>query len=106
MSSLRNYLKGRWQEIGGIGQRWWGNLTDDEKRQWIGRYQQAAGLLQAKYGLASLDNDKTQLLETLDAVVEPATPHRDQKRWLALLAAVLVGLVIDFWAGGHKEAMA
>jgi uncharacterized protein YjbJ (UPF0337 family) len=43
-------LKGKWKQLRGEVQQWWGELTDDDLDQIKGGYDKLAGRLQAKYG--------------------------------------------------------
>jgi uncharacterized protein YjbJ (UPF0337 family) len=43
-------LKGKWKQLRGEVQQWWGELTDDDLEQIKGSYDKLAGRLQEKYG--------------------------------------------------------
>jgi uncharacterized protein YjbJ (UPF0337 family) len=43
-------LKGKWKQLRGEVQQWWGELTADDLDQIKGSYDKLAGRLQEKYG--------------------------------------------------------
>ena len=49
----KNELKGKWQQQVGAAKVAWGKLTDDELLQSEGHAEKLAGLVQARYAVAS-----------------------------------------------------
>ncbi len=46
----RTEMDGMWQRFSGRAKEMWGDLTDDEMKQYEGKYDQAMGYLKEKYG--------------------------------------------------------
>jgi uncharacterized protein YjbJ (UPF0337 family) len=46
----KDILEGKWKQIRGEAQAWWGKLTDDDLDRAAGKFDVLAGILQEKYG--------------------------------------------------------
>jgi uncharacterized protein YjbJ (UPF0337 family) len=54
----KDILKGKWNEVKGKVKAKWGKLTDDDLLVMEGNVDQAAGVLQKRYGIAKDDADR------------------------------------------------
>jgi len=46
----KNILEGKWKQIRGEANAWWGKLTDNDLDRVAGKFEVLVGLLQEKYG--------------------------------------------------------
>jgi uncharacterized protein YjbJ (UPF0337 family) len=61
----RDRLEGKWKQFSGSVREQWGRLTDDRLSVVAGKYDQAAGKIQERYGIYK-EEGKLQLKEFLN----------------------------------------
>jgi uncharacterized protein YjbJ (UPF0337 family) len=54
----KNMIKGRWTEMKGDLQKYWGKLTNDELEETKGEIKAISGLIQQKYGKTQANFEK------------------------------------------------
>jgi len=74
----KDVLEGKWKQIRGEAQAWWGKLTDDDLDRAAGKFEVLAGLLQEKYGYTreaaanEIDKRVTEFEANLKSKTQPA----------------------------------
>jgi uncharacterized protein YjbJ (UPF0337 family) len=46
----RDVRAGKWKQVHGTVEQWWGRLTDDNQKRLSGRFEVLVGVLQERYG--------------------------------------------------------
>src|SRR5262245_2240767 len=78
-------LEGKWKQMRGEMQQWWGRLTDDDFDVIAGKRDKLIGKLQEKYGWAKRDaeDEVARRFRDIDATTRPSEPTGTSRLWAA-----------------------
>jgi uncharacterized protein YjbJ (UPF0337 family) len=93
----KDEFAGKWKQVRGHAQQWWGKLTDDDLERVGGKWEQFVGVLQAKYGSTreTIEAEFTQRLTQFES------RQRNLKRGNQ---APILDIVEGQWKQMHSQA--
>jgi uncharacterized protein YjbJ (UPF0337 family) len=69
----KNILQGKWKQVRGEIQSWWGRLTNDDVDRIEGSFDKLAGILQERYGysMEEAQREIANFMEQVERKIDP-----------------------------------